>query len=345
MAMRAVQAEAQRKHGVFRSGDFLAPATTAMHPEKTTANVLLVNHSAAAQQVAREVAARKGYIAHTAGNAFEALFQLGASRIDAVVCEANLPGRNSQWLHERITQLHPGTLFVVSPSGSGAEWESALEQLRPVTPQVAALAYAPVATQPAVVPVAPMVSPVTSVTAAPTASPIVPETVASTVSAVPARDIDGSLEPAPLQELDLSDIATLEEVSFETVQAAEAQESSPAGLAELAAQEVAGDDRRTTPRYRPAVRLPVLLRGGREGLLRDLSVGGALIETDAHVGPERVFELKVGEADDMVRALVQVVRCDVAGVGANGITYRVGVKFKSPLRETDIKKLLNRGTP
>jgi hypothetical protein len=89
----------------------------------------------------------------------------------------------------------------------------------------------------------------------------------------------------------------------------------------------------------------VLLRGGREGLLRDLSVGGALIETNAHVGPERVFELKVGEANDMVRALVQVVRCDVVGVGVSGVTYRVGVRFKSPLRESDVKKLLLRGTP
>src|SRR5688500_15248141 len=105
-----------------------------MLSDKSTASVLLVNHSAAAQQVAREVALRKGYVPHTAGNAFEALFQLGASRIDAVVCEANLPGRNSQWLHERITQLHPGTLFLVSSSGTGAEWESAVEQLQPVAP-------------------------------------------------------------------------------------------------------------------------------------------------------------------------------------------------------------------
>ena len=270
-----------------------------MLSDNPTASVLLVNHSAHAQQVAREVALRKGYVPHTAGNAFEALFQLGASRIDAVVCERDLPGRNSQWLHERITQLHPGTLFVVSPSGTGAEWENALEQLRPVAP-------------------------VNAVIAAPIA---------------PAQD-DAPNEPA-LQELDLSDGGTLEEVSIETVEAAD--QAASASAAELDAAEVAGDDRRRAPRYKPNTRLPVLLRGGREGLLRDLSVGGALIETDAHVGPHRVFELKVGEANDMVRALVQVVRCDVVGVTQKGITYRVGVAFKSPLSESDLKKLLHRG--
>jgi CheY-like chemotaxis protein len=274
-----------------------------MFSDKSTASVLLVNHSAHAQQVAREVALRKGYVAHTAGNAFEALFQLGASRIDAVVCEANLPGRNSQWLHERITQLHPGTLFLVSPSGTGAEWENAVEQLRPVAP-----------------PALPVTTPM-----------------------APALDV-ASNEPAALQELDLSDGGTLEEVNIETVDVADAQAAAAGSDADLEAEEVPGNDRRRTARYRPNSRLPVLLRGGKEGLLRDLSVGGALIETDAHVGPHRVFELKVGEANDMVRALVQVVRCDVVGVSGSGITYRVGVAFKSPLNESDVKKLLQRGT-
>src|SRR5687767_13953255 len=274
-----------------------------MLSDKSPASVLLVNHSAHAQQVAREVALRKGYVPHTAGNAFEALFQLGASRIDAVVCEANLPGRNSQWLHERITQLHPGTLFLVSPSGTGAEWENAVEQLRPVAPP------------------APAEPPVT----APIAS---------------SRDV-ASNEPAALQELDLSDGGTLEEVTIETVEVADTEVASSA---DVDAEEVPGNDRRRAARYRPNTRLPVLLRGGKEGLLRDLSVGGALIETDAHVGPHRVFELKVGEANEMVRALVQVVRCDVVGVSGSGITYRVGVAFKSPLNESDVKKLLQRGT-
>ena len=272
-----------------------------MLSDKSTASVLLVNHSAHAQQVAREVALRKGYVPHTAGNAFEALFQLGASLIDAVVCEANLPGRNSQWLHERITQLHPGTLFLVSSSGTGAEWENVVEQLRPVVP-----------------PAPPVTTPI-----------------------APALDVIPN-EPAALQELDLSDGGTLEEVNIETVEAAGTQ--AAAGDADLEAEEVPGNDRRRTARYRPNSRLPVLLRGGKEGLLRDLSVGGALIETDAHVGPHRVFELKVGEANEMVRALVQVVRCDVVGVSGSGITYRVGVAFKSPLNESDVKKLLQRGT-
>ena len=274
-----------------------------MLSDKSTASVLLVNHSAHAQQVAREVALRKGYVPHLAGNAFEALFQLGASRIDAVVCEANLPGRNSQWLHERITQLHPGTLFLVSSSGTGAEWENAVEQLRPIVP------------------------------------PQLP--VAQAIE--PAQDV-ASNEPAALQELDLSDGGTLEEVSIETVEAADAQAAAAGSDADVEAEEVPGHDRRRAARYRPNSRLPVLLRGGKEGLLRDLSVGGALIETDAHVGPHRVFELKVGEANDMVRALVQVVRCDVVGVSGSGITYRVGVAFKSPLNESDVKKLLQRGT-
>src|SRR5688572_12061658 len=211
-----------------------------MLSDNSTASVLLVNHSVHAQQVAREVAARKGYVAHTAGNAFEALFQLGASRIDAVVCERDLPGRNSQWLHERITQLHPGTLFVVSPSGTGVEWEHALEQLRPVTPPETRSAVQ-IAVQIAV----------------PIAAPIAPD-----------ADISASNEPA-LQELDLSDSGTLEEVSIEAVEAVAADQAASAGDARLDAEGVAGDDRRSAPRYRLNTRLPVLLRGGREGLLRD----------------------------------------------------------------------------
>ena len=260
-----------------------------MLSDKSTATVLVVNHSAHAQQVARELVARKGYQPQTASNAFEALFHLGASRIDAVVCEADLPGRNSQWLRERITQLHPGTLFLVSGSGTGAEWESALDQLRPVA----------------------------------TASEAV-----DTPRDLPGNGTDALTTFDSLTDAEEPELVepTDDEVSAITVDP----------LLETQAQR---DDRRGAPRYRPSVRLPVLLRGGREGLLRDLSIGGALIETDAHVGPRRLFELRVGHRD-MVRTMAQVVRCNVASVSPKGVTYRVGVMFKSPLSEADVRKLV-----
>jgi CheY-like chemotaxis protein len=240
----------------------------------TGATVLLVNHSTDAQQRAKALVAQKGYMAYTATNAFEALFQLGAAPIDAIVCEADLPGRDSRWLRDRVTQLHPSTVFIVSPSGAGAEWERALEGLRPRQ------ASAPVMAE--------------------------LETVASVSPMAPAISLVSVPEPHSAPETDA--------------------------------------DRRRAPRYRPECQLPVVLRG-RSGLLRDLSVGGALIETDMHLGPERRFEIRFGNPAGTLRAAVEVVRCHVVGVHLNGVTYRVGVAFKSPLSESDVKRLVDGRAP
>jgi CheY-like chemotaxis protein len=263
------------------------------------ANVLLVNHSTQAQQVARELATRLGYVAHTASNAFEALFQLGSARIDAVVCEANLPGRNSQWLQERITQLHPGTVFVVSERGTGPEWERAIEQLQPLA-----------ALHAGVVPPGPSTEP------------------------GPAAFTPQATLSSPLQANAVAVDVVEAEVTIERVEL-------PADLQVPA--DGPGADRRKAPRYRPSAELPVSFRGGRQGFLRDVSAAGALIETDAHVGPSRVFELRVGNAQDTLKAMVQVVRCDVIAVTVKGIKYRVGVAFQDPLTDSDIKKLVSGG--
>lgn len=107
-----------------------------LHVVNTESSVLLVNHSPEARQLGQALLAREGVVALTAGNAFEALFHLGARPIVAIVCDADLPGRDSRWLKERVDQLYPGTAFIVSGSGTGVEWERAIQELLPRSPQV-----------------------------------------------------------------------------------------------------------------------------------------------------------------------------------------------------------------
>lgn len=265
-------------------------------------SVLLVNHSVDAQLLAKDVVTRAGFLAHTASNAFEALFQLGAARIDAIVCEKELPGRNSQWLGERVNQLYPGTPFIVSPAGTGLEWERALAQLWALRGDAA-----PVAEEAKV-----------------EASPAGP---AMSPAATPIDD--------PLAQ-------TVPDVEIVTAVDADIEAIVSAGPAPVPQPEPDGngDERRRARRYRPKSKLPVKLRGGREGVLHDVSVGGALIETDAHVGPHRVVEIRLGDGSDVLKTMGQVVRCDVVAVRLNGIVYRVGVAFKSQLSESEIQKLV-----
>jgi CheY-like chemotaxis protein len=97
----------------------------------TESSVLLVNHSPEARQLGQALLAREGVVALTAGNAFEALFHLGAHPIGAIVCEADLPGRDSRWLKARVDQLYPGTAFIISSSRAGVEWERAVREVLP----------------------------------------------------------------------------------------------------------------------------------------------------------------------------------------------------------------------
>ena len=237
--------------------------------ERTATNILVVNHSADGRHRAIELAAGRGFVTHAASNAFEALFQLGAFPIDAVVCVADLPGRDSKWLSDRVSQLHPGTQFIVSSSGSGTEWEGALERLL-ITE--AAEVDTPAAGEPAV-----------------------------------------DFEVNPLES--------------ELVVPCEVDEKST------------GMDRRRAHRFRPASRLAVALRGRREGLVHDISLTGASIETSAHVGPQRTFELRF-PGPETIKVTGQVLRCSVVGVTIEGVVYRAAVSFKTPLREADLKRLI-----
>ena len=227
-------------------------------------HILLVNSSADAQEHAKELVARKGCVPVMAANAYEALFHLRSRPIDAIVCEAHPPGRDSRWLREQVGRSHPDTLFIVSSSGTGADWERALERLQPLEPAV----------------------PVERLPESPLVSPVV-----------------------------------VEERAIELEQPA--------------------DERRRAQRFRPTSHLPVLLRSGREGLVRDVSVGGALIETNSHVGRGGRFDVRFGP--DILRVAAEVVRCHVVAVRPDGITYRVAVAFKAPVNESDVKRLLDRG--
>jgi CheY-like chemotaxis protein len=239
--------------------------------DRTATNILVVNHSADARHRAIELAAERGFVTHAASNAFEALFQLGAFPIDAVICEAELPGRDSKWLSERVTQLHPGTQFIVSPNGNGADWESALQRL------------------------------------------LIP----------PPAETD---TPATSERADDFDVDSSEPELVVPVEIDAADAKSQM-------------DRRRARRFRPASKLAVALRGRREGLVHDISESGASIETSAHVGPHRTFELRF-PGPETIRVTGQVVRCSVVAVRTDGVVYRLAVSFKTPLRETDVKRLV-----
>ena len=94
-------------------------------------------------------------------------------------------------------------------------------------------------------------------------------------------------------------------------------------------------DRRAHPRHR-AADLPTILvsrlRHGPEVSLIDLSVGGALVETDVQMRPGTSLTLEIAsDADSPVLVPMRVLRCEVASVRSEVTIYRGACEFARPL--------------
>jgi hypothetical protein len=70
------------------------------------------------------------------------------------------------------------------------------------------------------------------------------------------------------------------------------------------------------------------LRPGRSAYVLDLSSGGALIETDWRLLPGVRVEMQIGEPVPLVRVTGRILRCHVALLGRERITYRGALRFE-----------------
>lgn len=70
------------------------------------------------------------------------------------------------------------------------------------------------------------------------------------------------------------------------------------------------------------------LRPGRSAHFVDLSSGGALIETDWRLLPGVRVEMQIGEPVARLRVTGHILRCHVALLGRERITYRGALKFE-----------------
>ncbi len=90
-------------------------------------------------------------------------------------------------------------------------------------------------------------------------------------------------------------------------------------------------ERRTSPRI-PAHTLAGMerarLRPGRSAYVVDLSSGGALIQTDWRLLPGVRVEMQIGEPVALLRVTGRILRCHVALLARERITYRGALKFE-----------------
>jgi hypothetical protein len=90
-------------------------------------------------------------------------------------------------------------------------------------------------------------------------------------------------------------------------------------------------ERRASPRI-PALAIAGMerarLRPGRSAYVVDLSSGGALIETDWRLLPGVRVEMQIGEPLPMLRVTGRILRCHVALLARERITYRGAMKFE-----------------
>ena len=90
-------------------------------------------------------------------------------------------------------------------------------------------------------------------------------------------------------------------------------------------------ERRASPRI-PALAMAGMerarLRPGRSAYVVDLSSGGALIETDWRLLPGVRVDMQIGEPVPLLRVTGHILRCYVALLGRERITYRGALKFE-----------------
>ena len=96
-----------------------------------------------------------------------------------------------------------------------------------------------------------------------------------------------------------------------------------------------GRERRAHTRHRgadlPNIRVSRLRHGPSVSLI-DLSVGGALVETDVQMRPGTSLTLEIAaDTDNPVLVPMRVLRCEVASVRSEVKTYRGACEFARPL--------------
>lgn len=70
------------------------------------------------------------------------------------------------------------------------------------------------------------------------------------------------------------------------------------------------------------------LRPGRSAHVVDLSSGGALIETDWRLLPGARVEMQIGEPAAQLQVTGRILRCHVARLARERVTYRGALKFE-----------------
>jgi PilZ domain len=93
-------------------------------------------------------------------------------------------------------------------------------------------------------------------------------------------------------------------------------------------------ERRRTPRASDVAEHGIVcarIRPGHAAIVIDLSPEGALIETGHRLLPGTIVVLHCESLDRRESVRGRVLRSVVAGVRANGISYRGAIRFESPL--------------
>lgn len=102
-------------------------------------------------------------------------------------------------------------------------------------------------------------------------------------------------------------------------------------------------ERRRGSRIRLAKPLPARVRAINEALIRDLSTGGALIETGRALAPGSRCEVHLALGELKAHATARVARCHLL---AGGTRYEAGLEFEKIDAETlaAIEKIVNETT-
>lgn len=98
---------------------------------------------------------------------------------------------------------------------------------------------------------------------------------------------------------------------------------------------IGATERRRYPRIAPpesAVPPHVRLRPGREGLVVNVSRGGACVEASSRLFPGMAIEIQVALPDWQWQGEAQVLRCSVSALPrAEKVRYRAGLQFRTAI--------------
>ena len=91
-------------------------------------------------------------------------------------------------------------------------------------------------------------------------------------------------------------------------------------------------DRRRHARFgAPLIaQIKATLRPGNAAALVNLSVGGALVHSERPLRPGSRVHVHLGSAVANARVAAQILRCGVAAIGPDGVTYAGALQFDTP---------------